>query len=362
MIGGIDERNTTSAAGRFIVRTMQYLRNVWYPAGWATELTDGKLVARRLLDEPIVLYRDSTGQPVALADRCPHRFASLSLGKLVGGALQCGYHGLRFDSTGRCIHNPHGPAPSAARVRNYPLVERYSVLWIWMGDAARADAALIPDFSFMDPQHWHVGTSSMVVEAPYELESDNILDLSHIEYLHPILASDRVHTGKFEATHTGDTVWSKRLICGEDLHPFLRDAFQIPPGQLADRWLDVRWDAPASLALWSGAVPAGAERSPERAVPTAHLFAPQDARSTHYFFSICFPQAMGPFGATLARDQIAALEDVFRREDKPMIEAQARNIGDAEFDSLKPVLFGMDSAAARARQILARRIRQEAGQ
>ncbi len=338
---------------------MQYLRNVWYPAAWATELADGQLVARRLLDEPIVLFRNPSGEVVALADRCPHRFAPLSRGKLVDGHLQCGYHGLRFDSHGRCVHNPHGPAPSAARVRRYPLLERHNVLWIWMGNPERADPATIPDFSFMDPEHWYVGTATMIVDAPYELESDNILDLSHIEFLHPLLASDRVHTGKFEASHDGDTVWSKRLICDEDLHPFLRAAFQIPAHQRADRWLHVRWNPPASLALWSGAVPSGAERVAERAVPTAHLFAPQDAQSTHYFFSISFPRAMGPHGATLAREQIAALDEVFRREDKPMIEAQARNIGAADFQSLQPVLLNMDTAAARARQILARRIQQE---
>lgn len=340
---------------------MSFLRNAWYPCAWASELGADAPLGRRLLGEPIVLFRDGDGAATALADRCAHRFAPLSRGRMTAGALQCGYHGLRFDTTGRCVHNPHGPVPPAMQVRRYPLVERWSVLWIWMGESGRADPASIPDFSFMDPANWHVGTSAMVVDAPYELESDNILDLSHIEFLHPLLASASVSSGRYESSHDGDTVWSRRLILGEDLHPFLREAFAIPPGHCADRWLDVRWDAPASMALWSGAVISGEARRPERAVPTAHLFAPQDEHTTHYFFSIAFPKAMGPQGADYARQQIAALDEVFRREDKPMIEAQARNLDGADFDTLRPMLLSMDGAAAQARRILARRIREELG-
>ena len=108
---------------------MSYLRNAWTVAAWAHELDGGKLLARTLLDEPLVFFRNAQGQPQALLDRCPHRFAPLSMGKLCdgGASVQCPYHGLRFDGGGACVHNPHGDGriPVAAKVRSYPVVERW---------------------------------------------------------------------------------------------------------------------------------------------------------------------------------------------------------------------------------------------
>ncbi len=340
---------------------MPYLRNTWYMFGWAPELAAGKLLARTLLDERIVMFRDREGQPCALTDRCPHRFAPLSLGKLYDGVVQCPYHGLRFDGTGQCVHNPHGNGaiPKAAVVNSYPVVERYSVLWIWMGDPAKADSALIPDYSFTDPEQWYVGSGTLLINVNYELETDNILDLSHIEFLHPLFATDAVRRGKIQCVQEGSTIWSKRFMTQDLLPDFLAHNFNIPPGHLADRWLDVRWNAPACMALWAGAVASGQPREQGTVVQQAHIFAPQNQGSTHYFFSISFPRSMGPMGEQLARESIAVLEQVFREEDKPILEAQARAMGDAEFWSLKPLLLRSDTAAVSARRQLAELIEAE---
>src|SRR5271167_4773848 len=128
-----------------------YLKNTWYVAAWAAEVGD-TLLARQFLDEPIVMFRDQAGRAVALHDRCPHRFAPLRLGALVGDRVRCGYHGLEFNSLGECVHNPHGngAVARAAKVRAFPLAERHSLVWIWMGEPAQADTALIPNFSFLD--------------------------------------------------------------------------------------------------------------------------------------------------------------------------------------------------------------------
>jgi len=87
---------------------MPFLRNAWYVATWSRELSDQAALQRTLLGESIALFRDSQGQPVALANQCPHRFAPFSGGKIRGDAIECPYHGLRFDRSGRCVHNPHG--------------------------------------------------------------------------------------------------------------------------------------------------------------------------------------------------------------------------------------------------------------
>ncbi len=341
---------------------MSFLRNAWYVAAWSAELGADAPLARRLLGEPVVLYRDSNGRPHALADRCPHRFAPLSMGRRVDDALQCAYHGLRFSGDGACVHNPHGPVPKAARVRSYPLQERYSAVWIWMGDADRADAAMLPEFDFLVPEDWFVGTGYMAIDGGYELEIDNILDLSHIEFLHPLFASEAVSRAEIRCSQDGDTVWSRRLIRGDTPPPFIYQAFNIAPDRRVDRWLDVRWHAPALMALWSGGVEADQPRETGVNVPTAHLFTPETAARTHYFYAIGFPRGLGSAGEQMARENVELLRQPFEREDKPIIEAVARSMDGAEFWSLKPVLLRGDEAAVRARRILGRRIESEQGE
>jgi phenylpropionate dioxygenase-like ring-hydroxylating dioxygenase large terminal subunit len=340
------------------------LRNTWYVAGWASELAPGQLLTRRLLDEPVLLFRDVQGQSHALADRCPHRFAPLSMGRLrdEGASIECAYHGLRFDASGRCVHNPQGDGsiPKAAVVQRYPVVERYSALWIWMGDTERADAALIPAFDFLAPELWAVGTGYMAIQAHYELESDNILDLSHIEFLHPLFASEAVRRGQLECSQEGDTVWSKRMMTRDEPHAFIHQAFNIPAGELVDRWLDVRWNAPALMALWAGGVLSGRPREEGLVAPSAHLFTPESEHSTHYFYSMSFPRDMGPMAEQLAQQQVQALRGPFEHEDKPIIEAVAQRMGGQALGALKPVLLPGDAAGMRARRILQARIAAEA--
>lgn len=343
---------------------MDYLMNTWYVAAWAEEVAAGQLLARTLLDQPVVLFRDARGLAHALVDRCPHRFAPLSRGTLCDGgqAVQCAYHGLRFDGGGACVHNPHGDGrvPTAARVRAFPLVERHGCLWIWMGDADQADAARIPDFSCMDAEHWHVGKGYLRARANYMLETDNILDLSHIEFLHPgTLGSDAVRHAATQMRQEGQTIWSLRQTTDEVMPDFLYDAMGLPHGMRVDRWIDVRWDAPANMLLDSGATPTGQPRSAGRGALLPHLFTPETATSTHYWFAISLPKAMGPDGALLVAAQVQGLKLPFETEDLPMLEAQQRAMGTADFWSLKPVLLAGDAAAVRARRLLDRLIAQE---
>lgn len=126
---------------------MKLLRNTWYAAAWSRDV-GVDFSTRELLGEPMLLYRKHDGAPVAMIDRCPHRFAPLSMGKRVGDGVECGYHGLQFDCSGDCSKNPHGDGriPPGARVRSFPAEDRYGLVWIWAGEPSRADASLIPDF------------------------------------------------------------------------------------------------------------------------------------------------------------------------------------------------------------------------
>jgi vanillate O-demethylase monooxygenase subunit len=340
---------------------MPFLRNAWYVAAWAGELAPTTLLRRRLLGEYYVLFRDGAGTPKALVDRCPHRFAPLSKGKIVGdgATIQCGYHGLQFSSDGRCVHNPHGPVPHKMAIRALPLVEKYSAIWAWLGEPGTADPALIPHYDFLVPETHAVACDRITIEGHYELETDNIMDLSHIEYMHPMFSSPAVSQGRFECVLDGDTVWSKRLMTNDDLPPFLHAAFGFAPGQKADRWLNVRWDAPACMALWAGAVESGRPQEEGRVVPGAHIFTPETENSTHYFFATSFPWSAGPNAMQLALAGNVAATGVFTHEDKPMIEAQADNMQGHEFWSMNPMLLSIDAAAVRTRRILAKKIAQE---
>ena len=157
-----------------------FMRNCWYVGAWDHELEDGPL-GRILLGEPVVFYRKADGTPVALEDRCCHRHAPLSKGVLVGDNIQCPYHGLTYDRTGRCVEIPgQERIAGTARVRAYPIVERQQFVWIWMGDPKRADVAAILDYPYHDqPERWPHRRAMFPIEANYMMIIDNLMDLSH---------------------------------------------------------------------------------------------------------------------------------------------------------------------------------------
>jgi vanillate O-demethylase monooxygenase subunit len=161
-----------------------FVRNLWYVAAWSHELGAAAPIQRVMLGEPVALYRRSDGSVVALEDRCPHRFAPLSLGRIEGDDLRCGYHGLRFGADGACKEMPARAAPPRIGVRTFPAVERWSWIWVWMGDPQRADASRVPEAFGVDDPRWVMRASAMDYEANWELLNDNLCDLSHLDFSH----------------------------------------------------------------------------------------------------------------------------------------------------------------------------------
>jgi vanillate O-demethylase monooxygenase subunit len=232
-----------------------------------------------------------------------------------------------------------------------------------MGDQNAADESLIPDFSkSMDPSKRYIGKDYLLAKAHYQLETDNIMDLSHIEYLHPSsLGSDAIKAAKIEVVQEGNTIYSRRLTHAERLPEALETGYGIPTGQLVDRWLDVRWDAPASMELWVGIAPTGNEepRKVGKRIPFVHIFTPETASTTHYWFSTSYPKHMGEEGERRAAADIRFLRAPFEAEDLPMLEAQQKAIGNNDFWSLNPVLLPGDAAAVRTRRVLDVMIKKE---
>jgi phenylpropionate dioxygenase-like ring-hydroxylating dioxygenase large terminal subunit len=338
---------------------MPFLKNAWYVAAWDDEVLPGALFHRRILGEQILLARDENNVAHALQDRCPHRFAPLHLGNHCGNAVQCGYHGLTFGFDGRCVENPHGDGkiPPKAVVRSYPLVAEQMLLWIWMGDPARADPAAIPQFRGLDPARFAINKGYMHTPVNYEYMTDNIMDLGHIEFLHKgLLGSEAVRRADSAMRQDGTTVYSTRLTHNETL-PGPLDALYETAGKPVDRWLDVRWDAPALMELVVGVAPTGAPQRVGRETPGVHLMTPETEVTTHYFWSNSRDFRIDD--AELHAQLDAGLRFAFEHQDKPMIVAQREAMEDAEFWSLNPIVLEGDAGAIRARRILRRMIHEE---
>jgi vanillate O-demethylase monooxygenase subunit len=335
---------------------MTYLRNTWYQAGWASELSDSRPLLRRLLSQSVLMFHDADGQPQALLDRCPHRFAPLSAGTLSQGIVTCGYHGLAYDGSGACVNNPHGPI-GAIRAHSFPLVARHEVLWIWLGDPELADPALIPDLSFIDdtPETARI-FGHLPTAADYELIVDNIMDLSHADYLHPTtLGGMLTHaTMKVEAMNDRVSV----IYSAENVDPLPIFHADVPPPAKADVTLYVDWFAPSVMVLGAGANHAGAIRDPGRDTVTLHSISPETETSSHYFY--CSTRPFMTDDLELSASFKITLDKAFVEEDKPMLEKQQDRIGTVDFWSLKPLMLPIDSAGVQTRRTLAKLIAAEA--
>jgi vanillate O-demethylase monooxygenase subunit len=332
---------------------MTYLRNAWYAAAWASELGPAAQFARTLLNEPVLLFRKENGEPAAIGNRCPHRFAPLDMGKRTGDRFACPYHGLVFDQTGACVFSPHGDGriPAKAKTPAYPVVERDLLLWIWMGDPALADPEAIPDFGFMsNPGDRPVNAGeSLKLPCHYELAVDNLMDLSHAVFLHEnSLGTPDALKGRMEVVQDGATVSANIWV--PDCTPAGAAIPVAGPGKPVDHWLDMEWRPVGAMVLRTGTTPPGRPREEGLEIIGLHIVTPETDSSTHYFFGGTVPRVLGemvaPGGKRLTQKQI------FEAEDEPMLAAVQRMMDGADLWSLDPVLLPTDAGAVRVRRVL----------
>ncbi|HUN39463.1 MAG TPA: aromatic ring-hydroxylating dioxygenase subunit alpha [Acetobacteraceae bacterium] len=337
---------------------MEFLRNTWYAALWAQDLEQGQLVPRIFLNEPIVLFRQSDGRATAIADVCAHRFSPLSKGKIVhGDHVRCPYHGLEFDARGQCVGNPHGNGriPSNMKVRSYPIQEKHSLLWIWMGDRP-ADPGLIPDFSLLDPDSGLLVSKRdwILMAANYRLITDNLLDLSHTAVVHEgILGSEHTIRADLNVMQTGNQILVARSIPNVPA-PGLYDVMFRRDGGLADIWMDIRWDAPGCMLNDTGITAPGAPRAEGTGFWGTHFLTPQTDDTTYYLFAAVRmnPISWGEPLDSEIHKQISDLRRIaFQDQDQVIIKAQQENIRRAPYP-LRPVLFDIDVGPVRYKRVL----------
>ena len=338
---------------------MPFLKNTWYVAAHGSELDDG-LVARTICNEQVVMFRAASGELAVLEDRCPHRFVPLSMGKRVGDSVECGYHGLRFGPDGSCVEAPNDEEAQRVRlcVRAYAAVERHGWIWMWLGEREAADPSTIPDFSFFDEPGLACNHGYSHIKGNYQLISDNLLDLSHIHFLHPT-----VHAGSNFADFTnkmkieGDTVYSMLWRHHYHIDPQRQAMFNIPSDDVEGQG-HARWDAPGNLfvdtAFWEHG------KSYEQGVrtPNAHLLTPETEYSTHYFWGSARNYMQD--NEEITKATTAMTKNIFETQDGPMVEAQQRAMGESDkFLDMKPTILKADTAGIAARRILKRKIDAE---
>jgi len=337
---------------------MKYLQNAWYIAVRSDELSTN-LFARRILDKPIVLFRKNNGEVAALEDKCPHRFVPLHLGRIVDDTIQCGYHGLQFDCTGKCVVAPFdSKIPTTARVTSFPVLERFGMVWIWMGSFEKADPGEIPDLSCMiDPQRTQVHGYAKI-KCNYELVMDNLADLSHAYYVHGSFYTPQgLERTEHSVTEENGAVYSKFHFPDIEV-PSLWNNYAGHTLSRIDRWSEMRWNAPSNLLLYAGVTPTGQPRSDGINLYGVHMLTPETPSTTHYYYCHCRGFQIDDSETT---EQVKEWQRIaFQEEDKPMLEAQQASIGTVDnLLSLKPVLLSSDTGAVRIRRRLQEKIKAE---
>lgn len=158
-------------------------------AGWYVALPSGRLGRRpvplELFGTPVVAWRDGAGAPAVMGRRCPHQGADLSLGRVVEGSLRCPFHHWRFDAAGACVE-ASGAAriPAGARVRSYPVAERYGFVWAWYGGGEPLYD--VPDFPALDGALGPVRRYGFSYRTPVPPRRvlENAFDPAHFRFVH----------------------------------------------------------------------------------------------------------------------------------------------------------------------------------
>ena len=351
-----------------------WLRDCWYVIAWDHEIPAAgspELFTRTVLGEPILVYRRAVGSFVALQDRCCHRLAPLSKGRREGDSIRCGYHGLKFDAQGICTEAPGmAVVPAKACVKTYPLALHRRWLFVWMGDPAKADAALLPDNFSNEHPLWQHKPGYLHYGTPYLLICDNLLDFSHLSYVHEkslggssaIAQAVPLIEKTLDAHGAQNGIKVTRRVASVPAPPFYQRFrhFDEP----LDRWFIYEFLLPGTLLMHSGGRPvSNAPDDLRRAVQlhSCQTLTPETSTSTHYFFQQShrtdaqegLDAAAAAANATAITDSIyASLVSAFE-EDRDMITAQHRNI---LLDAEAPMLaLAMDSALVQFRRLLAQR-------
>jgi vanillate O-demethylase monooxygenase subunit len=338
--------------------------NAWYAAAYDVEVQRG-LLARTVCNQPLVLYRKLDGKPAALLDACWHRLLPLSLGRLEGDEVVCGYHGLVYNDQGQCTHMPSQETlnPSAC-VRSFPVAEKHRFVWIWPGDPVRADPALIPDLHWNEDTAWAGDGKMIPVQCDYRLVLDNLMDLTHETFVHGSSIGNRaVAEAPFVTTHGDRFATVTRWMENIDPPPFWAGQLHHARGVRGkvDRWQIIRFEAPCTVVIDVGVAPAGSgapqgDRGQGVTGCVLNTISPATDTSCLYFWA--FARNYSTHEQRLTHELREGVSRIFR-EDETVLEAQQRAI-DAH-PGHRFYNLNIDAGAMWARKLIDRQIAAEQG-
>jgi vanillate O-demethylase monooxygenase subunit len=336
-----------------------FLRNRWYVIAQSDELGAGPL-GRTVLGEPIVLFRGSNSDVAALADRCVHRQAPLSLGEVVGDTLQCRYHGLCFDRTGACVRVPSQNAiPPGAQVQSYPVREDRGFVHVWLGEAEAAEATAPYDYPWRDDAAWRVLHARFHARFDHRLLIDNLMDVTHLPFAHKttIGTAAVAESAVSKTERDGERVRVSRWMENIDQAPAHLEATGYD-GKV-DRWQVMEFCPPGIVWFQTGSAVAGTggrEASGDDLLldrHSVHVLTPETETASHYFWATA--HASGSMTAAQEPTIYDRTVQAFN-EDLEIIEGQSRRL-----DPDSPTIdLNADAGALEVRRLMVRLIAEQA--
>jgi phenylpropionate dioxygenase-like ring-hydroxylating dioxygenase large terminal subunit len=329
---------------------MKFVRNTWYPLVWSHDV-GRSLITRKLFGEDLLLYRTESGSVAAMLDLCPHRLAPLSMGRLKGDAVECGYHGMTFGADGRCTRIPGQPIIGAkSGIKTYPTAERMGLIWVWLGDQSSADPKRIFSLAQHDDPNWCITYGDALrIDANYLNLADNLCDPSHVTFVHPTtLGNSAGENVPVQNRDIEDGVLVWRWIKSAPVIPFFAQygSFDGP----VDRWHYYYYHAPCVAVIDFGTIASNKtvsedERGRGLQMFACHLITPVDENTCvdHWLTVRNFS-----LNDDAASERIHADLRIAFNEDKSILEAIQRK--EAQYPDFRRVTLGVDAAPHRMRR------------
>lgn len=341
-----------------------WISNAWYVAGATEEVADAPL-ARTICGKQMVFFRGPDGQVSALDDFCPHRGAPLSLGFVREGVLVCGYHGLATDCRGKVSDMPGQRVGGFPPIRHYPTIERYGFIWVWPGDADKADAAALHHLEWAESLDWVYGGGYYHIKCDYRLMIDNLMDLTHETYVHASsIGQKEIDEAPVKTRATDEEVVTSRFMNGVTAPPFWQMALRgagLPDKEAVDRWQICRFSLPSHVMIEVGVAPQGrggyeADNADKASSIVVDFITPETQTSHHYFWGMARRFALND--ATMT-DKIRDGQGRIFGEDLEMLERQQANL--SRYPDRKLLKLNIDAGGVRSRMMIERAIAADQG-
>lgn len=346
-----------------------YVRNCWYVAGLSSEFPKEKLTGHVICERPIVAWRTKHGDIVAYDDRCAHKRFPLSKGRLMAdGTLECAYHGLRYDMSGKCVmipSHPTGPISPQAVVKPYPVMEQDGLVWMWPGDPAKTGLRKPPRIPEVGDKAWEsILVGPHEVPASYLLMIENLLDITHFYPLHDgnigDIANSRIPVELGEGEEDGNTYCGTiRKVKNYKQPEYLADWFHY---ETVDRHHTHFMLSPAVTKVVMRNWPAGEEGNDkkERGYVLVHAHTPISAKKHIWRVIVNCPAKHKSKGdpKMSTANRVASMFPAVAAEDRWALEQQ-QYMMEYPDEGYQEVFLKPDIAIRRARKIFIDMMREE---